>query len=247
MKPTFICIGTQKGGTTSLIKYLNIHPEIYCKFKESHFFDKPQEYKITTNDYVKYEKSFKTKKTLVGEKTPSYCYLQFAIYRIHTYNPNIKLILILREPISRAYSHYNMALQRRSEYIKKNIFLEFNKEKQVKLSSIKKNGVYFITRGFYDEQIEYILSQFSRENLYIGISEEIQQNLNIEYNKIYNFLGGKNIEITKNLDTHIRNYKKNIPKKLEKILSEIYKPHNENLYKLLGRKIEIWEDYYKSI
>ncbi len=40
MKPNYICIGVQKGGTTSLIKYLNLHPEIYMVNRELHFFDR---------------------------------------------------------------------------------------------------------------------------------------------------------------------------------------------------------------
>ena len=44
----------------------------------------------------------------------------------------------------------------------------------------------------------------------------------------------------------MRKYKKPIPKDLEKYLYDIYKPHNEKLYKILGRKIEIWESYYSK-
>ena len=61
------------------------------------------------------------------------------------------------------------------------------------------------------------------------------------------FLGStQTVNINENLNKHIREYKKTIPKKLEKDLYEIYKSHNENLYKLLGRKIDIWEEYYKT-
>ena len=48
VKPTFICIGVQKAGTSSLINYLSQHTEIYMKHGESHFFDKPKQYKLTT-------------------------------------------------------------------------------------------------------------------------------------------------------------------------------------------------------
>lgn len=102
-----------------------------------------------------------------------------------------------------------------------------------------------ITRGFYDEILEYILSKFPKNNIYVGISEEINKNKLKYYNEIYEFLGGtelKNIDET--LNTHIRTYHKDIPKKLEKYLYNIYKPHNEKLYEILGRKIDIWEDYY---
>ena len=112
MKPNYICIGVQKGGTSSLINYLNLHPEIYMAIGEKHFFDRKLPHgELSDEDIKKYEESFeKTTKPIVGEKTPSYCYLRYAIDRIYNYDKNMKLIIILREPISRAFSQYNMEL-----------------------------------------------------------------------------------------------------------------------------------------
>lgn len=250
MKPNYICIGVQKGGTNSLIKYLNLHPEIYMAEGEKHFFDrKLSDGELSHKDIKNYEKSFKTNKTIVGEKTPSYCYLRYAIDRIYNYDKNMKLIIILREPISRAFSQYNMGLNNNGKtlnnVIEEQILNEFKKEEHIKLDELKSNGGYLITRGFYDEILEYILSKFSRDNLYIGISEEINKNKQKYYNEIYEFLGTtKLIKINDTLNTHVREYTKKIPKKLEKYLYNIYKPHNEKLYKILGRKIDSWENYY---
>lgn len=125
---------------------------------------------------------------------------------------------------------------------------DFEKEQNIKLSELKSNGKYYIIRGKYDEIITYILSKFSRENLYIGISEEIKENKQKYYNDIFHFLGGKKLDkIHENLDVHIMKYNKPIPKLLEKKLYNIYKPHNEKLYEILGRKIDIWENYYSKI
>lgn len=112
VKPTFLCIGVQKSGTSSLINYLSQSKDIFIKSEESHFFDttEPSETEI-----INYENSFVTNKLIVGEKTPSYNYLQFAMDRIYNYNPNMKLILILREPISRAFSQYNMFLNHQNK------------------------------------------------------------------------------------------------------------------------------------
>lgn len=250
MKPNFICIGVQKGGTASLIKYLNFHPEIYMANKEKHFFDRAlSKGELSNKDIKKYNQSFKTTKTIVGEKTPSYCYLRYAIDRIYDYDKNMKLIIILREPISRGFSQYNMNLANKGKTLRnvteEKILNHFKKEKNIKLHKLKSTGNHLITRGFYDEILEYILSKFPKNNIYVGISEEINKNKLKYYNEIYEFLGGtelKNIDET--LNTHIRTYHKDIPKKLEKYLYNIYKPHNEKLYEILGRKIDIWEDYY---
>ena len=249
VKPTFLCIGVQKSGTTSLINYLSQHPDIFMKEGELHFFDTTN---ITKSEITKYENKFKTKKLIVGEKTPSYNYLRFAMNRIYNYNSNIKLILILREPISRAFSQYNMKLNSSHKTLNsvsdKQIMIDFEKEENIKLSDLKVNGNYYIIRGKYDEIISYILSKFSRKNLYIGIAEEIKANKQKYYNDIISFLGAKKLnKINENFDTHIRKYDKSIPNILAKKLYHIYKPHNERLYKILGRKIDIWENYYDKL
>jgi hypothetical protein len=83
--------------------------------------------------------------------------------------------------------------------------------------------------------------------VYIGIAEEIRNNKNYEYNKIFKFLGAESYIIDESKDSNVRTYKKPIKTNDAKILYNIYKPHNENLYKILGRKIDIWEDYYKKL
>lgn len=243
-KPTFLCIGVQKGGTTSIIHYMNQHPDIYMVNKELHFFDK---FKPTPKLIANYESKFKPNgKLIIGEKTPSYCYLRYAINRIHFYDPNIKLIIILREPIARAYSQYNMFNPNRLD----NFMAHILPKKNIALSNIRKNNrsQYNIVRGFYDKQLTHILSKFPKENVYIGISEEIQKNKQVEYNKIMNFLGAKdNIVIDETKDVHIRTYTAPLNVEDAKVLYDIYKPHNETLYEILGRKVDIWENYYKTL
>lgn len=274
VKVNYICIGAQKSGTTSLINYLNLHPEIYMIDKEIHLFDLHK--KITKSDIKNYENQFKSNLPLIGEKSPSYCFIFSALKNIYKYNNNIKLILLLREPISRAFSQHNMKkMDGRKNYLSlNNIIKNYNKNKYslVNLNKNNKNmfklrGGCFIERGFYDEIINFILKIFPRENFYIGIAEEIMKNKLVEYNKIYKFLGAKELDnlnydentqntqnnqivkkknLSSKLDTNIRKYNHPIDSKHKKELYRIFKPHNQKLYKLLGRKIDIWEDYYKS-
>lgn len=104
MKPNFICVGVQKAVTTSLIEYLNSHPSIHMEKKEKHFFDRKLSIgHLTEKDYKNYENSFNTNKSIIGEKTPSYNYLRYCIDRIYNYDKNIKLIILLREPIKRHF------------------------------------------------------------------------------------------------------------------------------------------------
>ena len=73
-KIDYLCIGVQKAGTMSIINYLNLNPDIFCKKGETHFFDNKND-----NNITKYEKSFVSNKKIKGEKSPSYCYLRYAI------------------------------------------------------------------------------------------------------------------------------------------------------------------------
>jgi len=246
VKPTFICIGVQKSGTTSLINYLNQHPDIYMYPSEIHFFDTTE---LTELSIIQYENIFYSNKKIVGEKTPSYNYLQFAMDRIWKYNPTIKLILLLREPIARAFSQYTMWLEANNLLLNDTqIILDFEKEEHLALSDLTKNGNHFINRGKYDEIILYILSKFPRENVYIGISEEIKTDKLNSYNDIFRFLGATTIDtINEHMDTNVRKYSISIPAILEKKLYDIYQPHNERLYRILGRKIDSWEKYYDEL
>ena len=154
MKPNYLCIGVQKGGTTSLNAYMNYHPEIYMAHGERHFFDrKLSEGELTKKNIENYENYFKTTKSIIGEKTPSYNYLRYAIDRIYNYDKNIKLIILLREPISRSYSQFNMDLIR---YQNKNLKDLSNKEIEDEFKNLENQKLCDMTSNdgnFYSEGI----------------------------------------------------------------------------------------------
>jgi hypothetical protein len=169
MKPTYLCIGAQKGGTTSFINYMNMNPDIYCHPEELHFFDK--NYNYHENRIHEYEKKMNTHKKIIGEKTPSYGYLHYTINRIYKHYPDIKLVYILREPIARAFSQYNMVSTTPSI---QDFTQKIQEDEKTDLSKITDNlpHKYMLTRGYYIEHIEHILTMFPPENLLIMISEE---------------------------------------------------------------------------
>ena len=247
MKPTYIILGTQKGGTESMMVHFQQHPDIYIHRKEIQFFNNESYFINNSCNIQIYEKHFKTDKKIIGEKTPSYMYVRNVIDRIQQYYPDIKLIMLLREPIQRAYSQYNMK-EKRNNY--KTSFIDLIKEKEhIKVEDILTNDYdsYFLQRGFYVDQIEYIYSKFPRENIYIGISEEVLQNPLEEYNKVFQFLGTSLLEsIRFNPNVHKGKYACELSQEDRAYLYNLYKPYNERLYAFLGRKIESWERYYKA-
>ncbi len=117
-KIDFAIIGTQKGGTSALDYYLRQHPEIgMASRKETHFFDNEKVFSKSKISYRKLEKEFdfSAENKIYGEATPIYMYWKPAIRRIWEYNKDIKLIIVLRNPIDRAFSNWNMEVSRNVE------------------------------------------------------------------------------------------------------------------------------------
>ena len=99
--PDFIIIGAQRCGTSSLYRYLSKHPDVTLnKIKEVHYF--------STRFFMGLEwyKTHFPKKGFTGEGSPYYFFHPLSPQRIHEALPNVKLILMLRNPVDRAYSHF---------------------------------------------------------------------------------------------------------------------------------------------
>jgi len=114
MMPDFLIIGAQRCGTTSLFNYLSQHPDIYPSFpKEVHYFS--NYYKKGTAWYrshfpltwqKKYRELVQGRKFMTGEATPYYFSHPHAPRRIFNALPKVRLFLLLRNPVDRAFSHY---------------------------------------------------------------------------------------------------------------------------------------------
>ena len=112
------------------------------------------------------------------------------------------------------------------------------------LTNRSKNHI--IERGYYDEIIEHLYKFFSKEQVYISISEEFRNNKN-KYNEIYDFLNVNKIDkIPENLDKHSRKYIIEKDYEIEKKIYNIYKQRIENLYSILGKRIKVWDDIHKK-
>lgn len=159
--------------------------------------------------------------------------------RIYNAYPDIKLIILLREPIQRMLSAYNHSKSDNADWQ----FSIDNIEESLKTQYNEK-----FLKGKYIDQIEYILTKFPRENVYIGIAEEIKQNPLEEYNKILTFLGATPFDekFVFNPNIHKRDYltESVFTEQDKKLLYEFYSPCNERLYTFLGRRIPSWDEFY---
>ena len=117
----FFIVGAPKAGTTSLHHYLKQHPDVYVpERKEMHFFSQPEVLNTyyETEEMVKssdeYEKHYEdaSNEQICGDITPSYLYNNNAANRIYSFSPEAKIIIILRDPVERAISHYLMDVRK---------------------------------------------------------------------------------------------------------------------------------------
>lgn len=190
-KIDFIIAGVQKAGTTALFDYLADDPAyVMPRTKEIHFFD-DDERDWSRPDYADYHAHFDWARSgLRGEATPIYCYWPRSMERIAAYNPQIKLILMLRDPTERAWSHWRMETARGVET---RSFSRCIREGRRRLFEADPWGAHrefsYVERGFYSEQIGRIRTLFPEGNLLILQAEELKHRPNEALRRVADFLG----------------------------------------------------------
>jgi hypothetical protein len=224
-KIDFLICGTQKGGTTSLYAYLKKHPEIcMADYKEIHFFDTEKYFQYRYPDYRIYHECFhpSPRHLLLGEATPAYMYWYSAPRRIWEYNPNMKLILLLRNPIERAYSHWNMQRERGYDELS---FLEAIKAEETRRRDAlpyQNRRFSYLDRGFYSEQIKRLQTFFPEKQIKIFKSESLRQDPQRVLEEIYRYLGVSSIENAESLRQKAGVYRTSMDKETHSILKQIF-------------------------
>ncbi|MBN2825241.1 MAG: sulfotransferase domain-containing protein [Campylobacterales bacterium] len=205
-KVNFLIIGVQKGGTTALDSYLRKHPQIsMAKQKEVHYFDNESNFE-NSPDYDKYHQYFEENDKLKGETTPIYIYWNNAIERIWEYNKNIIIIVILRNPIERAYSHWNMELSRNAE---KMDFYDaiIHEGERTKEALPYKHRVYsYVDRGFYSEQLRNLYRYFDKSQVLVIKNEHLKQYPLETLNQVCAFLKVDKFKSIEAQSIHAREY-----------------------------------------
>ncbi len=200
--PNFLIIGAQKAGTTSLYHYLEQHPQIYMSpVKEPGFFDFEGEkpnfcgpgdrdlYSHVTTDIEAYRRLFQeaSNEIAIGEATTWYLYSQKAPERIGHYIPNAKLIVILRNPVDRAYSSFMHAIRDSREPL-----TDFAQALQAEEARIEKNWEYlwrYKDMGFYSVQLKRYFEKFDRHQIKVYLYEDLNNNPAELLKNIFQFLG----------------------------------------------------------
>jgi hypothetical protein len=165
---SFLIAGVQKAGTTALDAYLRSHPQLTMGgSKELHFFDRENGVDWRDPDYEVLHAHFPERGGLRGESTPITLYWTPAHYRILRYNPDIKFIIMLREPGARAFSHWRMNITRGLDDMD---FSRAIREGRIRTlddpvqSGISRHTSY-IERGYYGRQIAQLATLFPTSNM----------------------------------------------------------------------------------
>jgi len=190
VKTAFCIAGVQKGGTTALTGFLRGHPELALSRKrETHFFDHEEFFARKTPPFDIYHRCFDMDgKRFAGETTPAYSYWPATARRIHAYNPEMKLIILLRNPVDRAWSHYQMELKRGAEKLPFEQAIGIEKDRRRAVWPFPDRVHSYVDRGFYAPQIERILSVFPESQVLCIKNEDLQRRHHDVLRRVYGFL-----------------------------------------------------------
>ena len=159
--PTFLGIGVQRGGTTWLHTLLTSHPDVYMptRRKEVRFFDRDYERGLGWYETFFCLPEHADKYQAIGEISPQYYYCEACPERIFTTLPDSKLIIMLRHPVTRAYSNYGFCVQR---WNFRGSFEDFLAARPRMLE-----------RGFYSRYLKQYLRYFDRSQILALLFEEV--------------------------------------------------------------------------
>src|SRR5436853_431450 len=188
----FVIAGTQRGGTTVLDWYLREHAGVaMARWKELHFFDNEEHFCTEPPNYAAYHASFAARmpSQLRGEATPSYMFWVPAAARMARYNPALKVIILLRNPITRAYSHWNKQWQQGRETLPFFEALRAEAERAQSALPLQARDTSYMERGFYSGQLQRLWRHFPVEQTLILRSENLQTEPETTLKRIGDFLG----------------------------------------------------------
>jgi len=250
--PDFLIIGAQRCGTTSLQRYLIQHPGIAAAFrKEVHFFDRNLRKDTTwyrehfpSCIYKYYVTTVLGRQFVTGEATASYIFYPHAPRLISETLPGIKLIALLRNPIDRAYSHYQHEVSLNYEALsfeealeREQQRLEGEREKMVadkRYDSYNYDHYSYLSRGRYADQLQSWMKLFPKEQMLILRSEDFFAEPGRVLQEVFQFLELPAWELPNYKPYNAREYNTMDPE-IRQRLFQYFEPHNRRLYDLLGR------------
>lgn len=251
--PDLVIIGAQRCGTTSLFNYLTQHPNFHPSY--------PKEVNYFTLYYARgadwYRSHFPLMRTrdrarragrafVAGEATPYYIYHPRGPHRMADLIPDVRLILLLRCPVDRAYSHYHYEVKKGIETLS---FEEAVAQEEDRLNGelarFQEDAAYwgfahhhfsYLARGRYAEQVSALFEHFDREQVLILRSEDLYSHT-IEVLKQVLAYGELPAHTFKELKRYNETHHAEMDAAMRERLEDYFRPHNEALYDLVQAKL----------
>jgi Sulfotransferase domain len=254
MEPDFLIIGAQRAGTTSLHSYLKQHPAVIPSWlvrKELHYFSKNFD-----KSYAWYKGHFPLRlraswveresgvTPLTGEASPYYLFHPLSPSRVASRLPEAKLLVLLRDPVQRAYSHYRKEVAFGFEPLsfpeaiaKESSRLAGEAERMLadpNYEGFNHRHYSYVSRGIYVDQLVRWSAFFPSDRLLILSSESFFTHPSTEMQRVFEFLGLPSYFSTNYAKHNESRTSMELDRATEKHLTDLFRPHNERLFEHLG-------------
>ncbi|GBF79264.1 sulfotransferase domain-containing protein [Aphanothece sacrum] len=253
-RPDFLIIGAQKSGTTSLYNYLIQHPQIIKNksWKEVRYFDLPENYAQGMTWYLgNFPSKLQKGNRMTVDSSPNYMYFPHIPNLIKQDLGNIKMIAVLREPVSRAYSAWKMyhsfwtnadVAQNNKKIADTRTFAEAIEQELNNKCAADIYTYDYLARGKYVEQIENYYQYFDKNMLLILNFNDLKNDLESVLNRVCTFLDIEPFSeaslkqlLENKYNVGIKSEKSVEDKQVLEQLKTYFEPYNQQLYTLLGK------------
>ena len=257
LEPNFLIIGVLRCGTTSLYNYLVRHPNVSPALKkEVHYFDRyfqkgPVWYRshFPLTLYKKYSNTILSKRLITGEASANYIFHPHAPPRIVATIPRVRLLVLLRNPVDRTYSHYFKAVRNGVEPLG---FEEALDHEEKRLNGERERILLdethdcsnfliysYLARGIYVDQLKVWFSFFPRDQVLIVKSEDLGFDTKKTLQRVFDFLGLDDFTLSEFRKFNTARYPE-MSDSTRRRLYEYYRPHNKILSDYLNMDFD-WE------
>lgn len=252
--PDFLIIGTAKAGTTAAMENLSRHPQIHVGPAQWHPLHGPEWHHFFREDSAWqrgldwYASLFDSPKPLLGDKATDYLAYTVCHARIRQALPRAKLIVLLRNPVDRAYSHWNHFCRQHGNRDPQ-IWHAASFEETMGLLPGRTPPWYHAELkwyGHYADQLEHLFRHFPRSQVHVAIAERVLADMPGQYARMFQFLGADpRLADPSAYRRALRAqtqwpYPEPMRAESRAALEEYYRPHNQRLFRLLGEEIPEW-------
>jgi Sulfotransferase domain len=257
--PDYLIIGAARAGTTSLHAQIEKHPDVLpSRRQEVHYFDSlrylngPNYYRLffPSRARVQWRSLRHGLRPVTGESSPYALFHPHAAQRVRDLLPDARLIVLLRDPVTRAHSDWAMRRRRGAEPLSFEDAID--QEEQIRAHELERlvadpnyesprlRQYAYLSRGIYADQLPRWFAAFPREQLLIIQSEAYRRDVTGTLDRVWAHLGVRHVALAEYPSRNRGTYEP-MADATRARLRAWFKPHDERLYALLGERYD-WDN-----